>query len=191
MKRSIILLFCIFIFSCSKNKKTQTKYIKHNIEFLNWNLNIPENYISVSFEEYKNIVSESFNDSIALNKKLLSVEILEKKITTPYVFFIDKNNIENTLIINSMLNPIPNKYFKDEIAVELHSDFRKKGGTQGYIYKPIENKLINDWLIKIKGEKDFTELNRKIYNTIYFSNNFGAIVTSTNKELDFEKEMTE
>ena len=158
---------------------------------MNWNLNIPENYFSVSFEEYKNVITESFNDSISINKKLLSVGILEKTINTPYVLFIDKNNIENVLIINSMLNPIPNKYLKDEMATKLHNDFREKGGNQGFTYKPMENKLINNWLIKIKGEKDFYELNRKTYNTIYFSNNFGAIVVNDNKEFDFEKELTE
>ena len=191
MKKLIILLVCIFTFSCSKNERVKIKYVKHNIKFLNWNLSIPENFFSVSFEEYKNVITESFDDSISINKKLLSVGILEKTINTPYVLFIDKNNIENVLIINSMLNPIPNKYLKDEIATELHNDFREKGKNQGFTYKPMENKLINNWLIKIKGEKDFYELNRKTYNTIYFSNNFGAIVVNDNKEFDFEKELTE
>ena len=64
MKKSIILLFCFFIFSCTKNEKTKVKYVKHKIEFLNWNLNIPENYILLSFDEYKNIIEDNSSDSI-------------------------------------------------------------------------------------------------------------------------------
>ena len=191
MKKSIILLFCILLFSCSKNEKTKVKYVKHKIEFLNRNINIPENYIPISFDEYKNIIQDNFSDSIIISNKISGIDVLNENINGEYAFFCDKNNIDNTFIIMQMLNETPNKYLKNEIAIELHSDLRKKSKTQGYIYKPMENKLINDWLIKIKGEKEHKETGNSIFNTIYYSNNFGAVVTSTNKELDFEKEMTE
>tara|TARA_R110002073_G_scaffold14554_2_gene59370 strand:+ start:56650 stop:57225 length:576 start_codon:yes stop_codon:yes gene_type:complete len=191
MKKITIVLISILFFSCSEKKKNSLKYVKHNIEFLNWNLNIPENYMSISFEEYNNIITESFSDSTMISNKIKNMEVLTNNISEHYVFFCDKNNIENTFLLTSMLNPIPNRYFKDQLARELHSDFRNKGEVEGYTYKAMENKLINKWLIKIKGEKKYPYPDKSIYNTIYFSNNFGAFVTSTNKDLDFEKEMTE
>ena len=191
MKKSIILLFCFFIFSCTKNEKTKVKYVKHKIEFLNWNLNIPENYILLSFDEYKNIIEDNSSDSITKSNKISRIEVLFDKINGEYAFFCDRNNTDNTFIIMQMLNQIPNEYLKNEIAIELHSEFRKKSKSQGYIYKPIENRLRNDFLIKIKGEKEYIKTGKSIFNTIYYSTNFGAVVTSENKELDFEKEMTE
>ena len=191
MKRIVIILITILFFNCSKENKSSVKYVNHTIEFLNWNLNIPENYIPLSFDEYQNIISKNFTDSITISNKISKIEVLNNNIDGPYKFFCDKNNIDNTLIIIKMLNQIPNKYLKSKIALEVHSDFRKKAKTQGFIYKPLENKLINNWLIKIKGEKEYIETGKSIFNTVYYSNNFGAVITSNNKDLDFEKELTE
>lgn len=188
MKKITIVFISILLLSCSKNN-TEIKYIKHNIEFLNWKINIPENYVRISFEEYKRALSENYSDTIIIYNKIRKLENIERN-TQPYAFFCDNENVENNFLIHFMSNPLPNKYLKNQIAKEIHSKNRIKGNEQGFIYKPMENKLINTWLIKIKGENKFNNEN-SVYTTAYFSNNFGAYVSNTNKELDFEKELTE
>ena len=180
-----------FIFSCTKNEKTKVKYVKHKIEFLNWNLNIPETIFFLVLMNTK-ILLRIIPQILLQNQiKFQELKFYLIKLDGEYAFFCDRNNTDNTFIIMQMLNQIPNEYLKNEIAIELHSEFRKKSKSQGYIYKPIENRLINDFLIKIKGEKEYIKTGKSIFNTIYYSTNFGAVVTSENKELDFEKEMTE
>ena len=191
MKKILILLISVLFFHCSDNKKNSIRYVEHRIDFLNWNLNIPENYIAVSFEDYQAIVRESLSDSVLISDKIEKFENLKKTLSEPYALFCDKSNIENIFLINYMLNPRPDKFLKEELAVEFHSDFKNKGKTEGYTYKPIENRLINNWLIKIKGEKTYNDWDRSIYNTLYFSSNFGAIVINTDKEVDFERELTQ
>jgi hypothetical protein len=189
MKKYLILIIGISLLSCSNKNNNKISYKKHNLEFLNWNINIPENYVRITFEDYKKKILENYSDSIYISNKIKQIENFESS-DEPYAFFSDTANIENIFIIYFMLNEIPNKILKNEIANEIHSNFKEKGIAQDYEYKPMENKLINDWLIKIKGENKF-ESKKTTYSTVYFSSNFGAYVSSTNKELDFEKELTE
>jgi hypothetical protein len=187
-KKIIILFISIILFSCSKKNK-EIKYAKHNIEFLNWKINIPENYVRITFDEYKRVISENYIDTIFISNRIRALENIERN-TETYAFFCDNENIENIFIIHFMLNPFHNKNLKNQIAKEIHSINRIKGKEQGYIYEPMENKLINDWLIKIKGKKKFDNEN-STYITAYLSKSFRAYVSNENKELDFEKELTE
>ncbi len=90
-----------------------------------------------------------------------------------------------------MFNPRPNKILKNQLARIIHSNLKDKGKTDNYDYKPIENRIINEWLIKVKGKKVYNELGTIIYQTNYMASNFGAYVFNTKAEIDFEKELTE
>ena len=89
-----------------------------------------------------------------------------------------------------MLNPKPTDGIKKFLAGQIHSDLKEKGKVQNYVYSPMENRLINNWLIKIKGRKEYLDLDVTIYQTSYMASNFGAYVFNTSKDLDFEKELT-
>jgi hypothetical protein len=188
IKKLILLVLGISLFSCSNKKENNVSYQKHNLEFLNWNINIPENYVRATFEDYKKTIFETSSDSIYLLSKISQIENIQINAES-YALFYDNKNIENMFFINFMLNQQPNEILKNQIANELHSNQRRKGKENGFKYKPLENRLINNWLIKIKGEK----INNKntTYITFYFSSNFGAYVLHLEKELDFEKELTE
>ncbi len=190
MKKSTLLFISILLFNCSEKKKDTIKHVKHNIEFLNRNLNIPENYISINFDDYQSIIKENYTDSIFVASKISQIENLKSKFHN-YVMFCDKNNIENTLIIVEMINPQPNKIIKNKLARLIHSELKEKGKINNYSYKPMENRILNDWLIKIKGKKEYHDLGVSVYQTSYMASNFGVYVFNANKEMDFEKELTE
>jgi hypothetical protein len=53
MKKTLILLIVISFFSCFTKKEKKTEYLQHEIPFLNRRINLPKNYISISFTDYK------------------------------------------------------------------------------------------------------------------------------------------
>lgn len=190
MKKLILILFSVILLNCSKKKNISVKYVQHKIEFLNWNLDMPDNYISVSFDDYKTLIKENYTDSIFVASKISQINNFKRNFKV-YAMFLDKKNFENNVTIVQMFNPRPNKIVKNQLARMIHLDSKEKGEFNNYIYSPIENRLINDWLIKIKGKKEYKELGVMIYQTSYMASNFGAYVFNTKNEIDFEKELTE
>lgn len=190
MKKIIFLCATILFLSCSPKKGKTYNSVKYDIHFLNWSLNIPENYVMVSFDNYKDLISESYTDSTLIASKLVQIEHVKNTFEN-YAMFCDKDNFENTFTIVGMINPLSNSFINKQLATQIHSSLRENGKSQGYIYKPMENRLINGWLIKIKGEKYFKDSDISIYQTNYMSSNFGAFVSNTEKELDFEAVLTE
>ena len=189
MKKILILIITISCLSCSNKKERKTNYIKHEISFLNWTINIPENYISISFEDYVKVIQETYSDSTFVSLKVKEIENMKMKFPD-YTMLCDKNNTENTVIIVSMLNPRVNKFIKDELANLIIKGLRKKGEKENYIYRNIENKLINDWLIKVKGKMKYENSENPTYLTQYMASNFGVFVTNNEMKFDFEKELT-
>ncbi len=93
MKNLSLLLISFILFSCSNNKNSSMKYIKHNIEFLNLNISIPENYISISFDDYKTLVKQNFTDSIYIASKISQINKLKSNFQV-YEMFCDKNDFK-------------------------------------------------------------------------------------------------
>lgn len=190
MKKAIVILILIAVLGCSSEKKNSTKYVQHRIEFLNWNVNIPDNYESVSFDDYKELVKEGYTDSVFVANKMVQIDNFKNNFQD-YAMFCDKNNFENNITIVSMLNPKPDEFIRDQLASMVHTDLKARGEADGYVYKPIENRLIDNWLIKIKGKKTFSDLDVVIYRTSYMASNFAAYVFNNQKDMDFQKELTE
>lgn len=190
MKKTFILILIILCFSCSNNKVRKTNYTKHEISFLNWSINVPENYISISLEDYGKVIQENYLDTTFVNLKLKGIENMKMKFTD-YTMLCDKNNIENTVIIVPMFNPKVNKFIKDKLADLIIMDLKNKGKKENYTYRNIENKLINNWLIKIKGKMKYENSENPTYLTQYMASNFGAFVTNSEMKFDFEKEFSE
>jgi hypothetical protein len=189
MKKVTLLIILSVVIGCSDKKETNNEYVKHYIEFLKRDINIPKNYLSVSFDEYKNIIAENYTDSIFVANKVSSINRFVDNFED-YVMFVDKNNIENIVSIVPMLNSKPNRFTAKTLGRGLHANMKEQGKEQGYVYKPMENKLINNWLIKIKGEKEYKDLGFSIYQTSYMASSFAAFVFNRNKDLDFEKVFT-
>jgi hypothetical protein len=190
MKKTLILLIVISFFSCLTKKEKKTEYLQHEIPFLNRRINLPKNYISISFTDYKNIIRESYTDTLFVNLKVREIEKMEIKFPD-YSMFCDKNNFENTLLITFMFNLRINKFIKNEFADFIIKDLKNKGKKADFIYRNMENKLIDDWLIKVKGKKTYKNSENQIYITHYMASNFGAFVSVNEKEFDFEKELSE
>jgi len=190
MKKILILIITISCLSCSNIKERKINYIKHEISFLNWTIKIPENYISITFEDYKKIIQETYSDSSFVNLKVKEIENMKMKFPD-YTMLCDKDNTQNTVIIVSMFNPRVNKYIKDELANLIIKDMKNRGEKENYIYKNIENKLINNWLIKVKGKMKYENSENPTYLTQYMASNFGAFVANNEVKFDFEKILTE
>jgi hypothetical protein len=153
-------------------------------------INIPKNYVPISFEDYSKLIKENYSDSIYVN--LITREMENFKIAFPvYSMIYDTHNVENKLLITYMSNPKVNKFTKDELANYLIKEMKKKGANEQFTYQNMESRLINDWLIKIKGKVKYSNFEKPKYLTQYMASNFGAFVTSEKAEFDFEKELTE
>lgn len=190
IKRLVIIIIGVLLFNCADKKAKKANYVEHHIGFLNRIIKMPENYFSVSLDDYQKIIQESYTDSTLANSKILQIENMKANFHE-YAFFLDEENIDNTFVIVSMPNPKPDRSIKNMLVRNIIASMRSKGKIQGFIYKNMENRFIDNWLIKIKGEKRYNDSEISVYATQYLAVNFGAFVSSLDKDVDFEDVLTE
>ena len=189
MKKIQLLLIVFIIISCSGKKEDTTERTIHNIEFLNWQLPMPKKYARITFDQYQIIIKESYDDSTYVAMRINQIE-KSKNMFGNYAMFCDTTDIRNTVTILEMGNPKPNDYLGRTLSKKIHADSRKKGKLENFVYKPLNNRLIQGWIFKIKGERYYQEEDFYMYQTTYMAKDFGAFAIHVDKEIDFEKEFT-
>lgn len=190
MKKIQIVLVFLLIVGCSGKEKVKKDYVMHEIDFLNRTLPVPKNYQRITFDEYQTIIKESYDDPAFIEGFVNGVENL-KQMFDSYALFCDQDDIRNTLTIFRMDNPKPNDYFGRVVSKQIHAQMKRAGELEGYVYKPLNNRLINGWLFKIKGERHYKEQDMYMYQTTYMAHKFGAYAVHMDKEMDFEEEFTQ
>jgi len=190
MKKLALLFILCAAIGCSDKKDTNEQYANYRIDFLNRDLNIPKNFLAMRFDHYKSLILENYEDSVFVANKISNINRFVHNFED-YVMFVDKNNIENLVTIVPMQNSKPNDFMAKMLGRELHADMKKKGEEQGYVYKAMQNRLINKWLIKVKGEKEYKDFGFSIYQTSYMASDFAAFVFNRDSDLDFEEVFTE
>jgi len=194
MKKLLILIITICLVNCSDKKEDKTIYKNHEIPFLNASIKLPENYDLITLEEYGEIIKNNYSDTLFIKNKLLSIEQFKLN-HIEYLMFCDNENIDNNITIVPAINPTVNEWVKEKLADYIISSMRDRGNDENFKYKNLQNKLIDERMIKIKGKIVYDKTSEKgFYSTQYLANGwaigFSAFVNNSS-DVDFEKELTE
>ena len=193
MKNFIFFLLFFALISCNTDKYDNSKIAidakKVTIDFLKTKIAIPDSYVEVSLNDFKEKL-RSVQDDVFF-KTLIEEKILNLESTLQeFVIFIDKDNFENVIWVFLGKYVSLNKELAKWYSIQHEKEFNDRYDQLRITYSQVENKFLTARkfsAIKIKSIVE--KFGNKKYQTEYIislnKKTFGIFI-SNYKDINFD-----
>ena len=193
VKNFLYFFLSVILISCnsndSGNSKIATDAKKVQIDFLKTKIAIPDSYVEVSLDDFKEKLSNAQGEhffKVLTKEKILNLESTLQK----FKIFIDKDNVENVIWVFLGKYVSLNKELAKWFSIQHKQEFNDRYAQLGCTYTQTENKFLTARkfsAIKIKSIVE--KFGNKKYQTEYIislnKKTFGVFI-SNYEDINFD-----